>query len=214
MEIKVILADDHAVVRHGIRAIVEKTARDIVIAGEAANGKEVLRLARRICADVFVLDISMPVLNGLETAERLLKIDKRARIIFLSMYDNRTFIEQALHLGVKSYLLKESATEEIVAAIRSVFSGTRYFSPKILKHVVVAPGRVPEKQLRLVRLTPREREVLQLISEGHSTKEIAARLNRSANTVHVHRNSIMQKLDIHNQAELVRYSLKSGISQL
>ena len=215
MKIKVLLADDHAVVRDGIKSIVEKKADDILVTGEARNGKEVLMLARQCPADVYVLDIAMPVLNGMETAERLLKLDKRNRIIFLSMYDTRAFVEQALKLGVKSYLLKESATEEIITAIRETHANRRYLSPRISKYLAqghLFPHSVTNQGL--VRLTPREREVLQLISEGNSNKDIARAFGRSINTIHVHRNSIMQKLDMHNQSELVRYAFREGITQL
>lgn len=215
MKIRVILADDHAVVRDGIKAVVEKKAPDIAVVGEAGTGQEVLTLARQHPADVYVLDISMPVLNGLETSERLLKKDKKCRIILLSMHDNQAFVEQALRLGVKSYLLKESASEEIVAAIRETHAGNCFLSPKISKYMVQGfLYKTSASGAGLVSLTPREREILQLISEGHTNKEIASVLGRSVNTVHVHRNSIMQKLDLHNQAELVRYALREGISQL
>jgi DNA-binding NarL/FixJ family response regulator len=217
MQIKVILADDHMVVREGIKAIVEGMAKDIAVIGEASNGNEVLKLAKQCPADIYVLDIAMPILNGMETAERLLRMDKKSRIILLSMYDNKTFVEQALKIGVKSYILKESATDEIIQAIREVYSGRYYLSPKISKYVVhgfLGKRHKREKEKGLVDLTHREKEVLQLISEGFSNKEIASRLKRSLNTIHVHRNRIMQKLDIHNQAELVRYALKEGISHL
>jgi len=215
--IRIILADDHAVVRDGIRAIVEKRAQDISVIGEAADGREVLRLAKETPADIYILDVAMPELNGLETAERLLRMNRKNRIILLSMYDNRAFVEQAINTGVKSYILKESAADDILHAIREVHEGRHYLSPKVSKYADIGVhGRKKPGIAKFDgrRLTSREREVLQLISEGCCNKEIAVKLNRSVNTIHVHRNNLMQKLDLHSQAELVRYALKEGLSQL
>jgi DNA-binding NarL/FixJ family response regulator len=217
VKINVILADDHAVVRQGIRSIVENMADDIHVSGEAENGRQVLELARKAPADVYILDIAMPDLNGLETAERLLKADRRRKIILLSMHDNRAFLERALQTGVKGYVLKESAIEEILAAIREVKKGGYFISPKISKYVVrgFLEGGPPDRRGGAVSgLTIKEREILQLIAEGFSNKEIAGKLGRSVHTIHVHRNNIMRKLDIHSQAALVRYALKEGISHL
>jgi DNA-binding NarL/FixJ family response regulator len=217
MKIKVILADDHMVVREGLKAILESDPGGIEVMAEASNGSELLHLAKRMAADVYIIDIAMPVLNGLEGAKRLLKKNKNCKIIILSMYDNRSMVEEAMKLGVMGYVLKESAPEEIITAIREVSQGRYFLSPKISKYVV--QGFLGRRQQRptgknLIRLTPREKEVLQLISEGFSNKAVAQKLRRSVNTVHVHRNRIMQKLDIHNQAGLVRYALKEGISHL
>jgi DNA-binding NarL/FixJ family response regulator len=215
--IRVMLADDHAVVRNGIRAMVEKKTEDISIDGEAADGKEVLRLSRAHPADVYILDIAMPGLNGLETAERLLRKNRNSRIILLSMYDTHAFVEKALNTGVMGYLLKESAADDILFAIREVHAGRYFLSPKIAKYVVrgfIGGKRVKSDKIPGVRLTPCEREVLQLAAEGNSNKEIAAKLDRAVNTVHVHRNNLMHKLDIHSQTQLVRYAIKEGLSHL
>jgi len=216
MSIELIIADDHAVVRDGIRAVIEKKAQEIKIIGEASNGKDVLNIARNHPADVYVLDIAMPILNGIETAQRLLKMDPKSKIIILSMHDNRTFVYKAMEAGAKGYILKESAIEEVLEAIRQVYMGRCFLSPKISNFVVQGfLGKInPKRYERQTALSPREREVLQLISEGLSNKEISTRLNLSLNTVHVHRNNIMRKLDIHRQAELIRHALKEGISQL
>lgn len=217
MSIEVIIADDHAVVRDGIKAVVERIGKDIKIIGEAENGNEVLEMANnKRKADVYVVDISMPILNGIETADRLMKMDPRSKIIILSMHDNRTFVEKALKCGVKGYILKEYATEEIVHAIREVYMGRVFLSPKVSKFIVqVFLGKRGNyrQSKKVVDLTKRERQILQLIAEGFTSKEIARQLNLSSNTVRVHRTNIMRKLDIHNQAGLIRFALKEGISQ-
>ena len=217
MSIKVILADDHPVIREGIRAVVTAKDKDIEIIGEATNGKEVLEMADNRPADVYILDISMPVLNGIETAQRLLQIDPRNRIIILSIHDERTFVEKALECGARGYILKESASEEVVHAIREVNQGRYFLSPGISKFVVQGflERRYDHRQYKkFASLTRREREILQLIGEGLTTKEIAGKLRISLNTVNVHRKNIMAKLNIHRKANLIRYALKEGISKL
>jgi DNA-binding NarL/FixJ family response regulator len=217
MSIEVILADDHAVVRDGIKAIVERKGEGITIIGEASNGKEVLELAKSTPADVYVLDIAMPLLNGIETTARLRKMDPQCKIIILSMLDDRTFVEKAFKYGANGYILKETASEEIVHAIREVSINKYFLSPKISKFVVdgFLGKKYPEDQKKKqFDLTKREREILQLIAEGFTNKEIAEHLDLAFNTVHVHRNNIMKKLNIHKQADLVRYALKEGISHL
>ena len=216
MSIKVIIADDHAVVRDGIKAVVERIGKDIKVIGEAANGNEVLEMAGEKRADVYVIDIAMPILNGIETVDRLVKMEPGNRVIILSMHDNRTFVEKALKCGAKGYILKENASEEIVRAIHDVHMGGFFVSPKISRFIINGffGKRGHYKQYHeVVDLTRRERQILQLIAEGWTGREIAGQLNLSLNTVHVHRKNIMRKLDIHKQAELIRYALKEGISQ-
>jgi len=217
MSIEVILADDHAIVRDGIKALVARKGEDIKIIGEASNGKEVLELAGSNPADVYVIDAAMPILNGIETIERLKKIDKNCKIIILSMHDDRNFVEKALKYGANGYILKESATDEIIHAIREVYADKFFLSPKISRFIVdgfLGKRYINENDKDVVDLTKREKEILQLIAEGFTNKEIAVQLKLSLNTVHVHRNNIMKKLDIHRQADLVRYALKEGISHL
>ncbi len=217
MSIEVILADDHAIVRDGIKALVARKGEDIKIIGEASNGKEVLELAGSNPADVYVIDAAMPILNGIETIERLRKIDKNCKIIILSMHDDRNFVEKALKYGANGYILKESATDEIIHAIREVYADKFFLSPKISRFIVdgfLGKRYINENGKDIVDLTKREKEILQLIAEGFTNKEIAVQLDLSLNTVHVHRNNIMKKLDIHRQADLVRYALKEGISHL
>lgn len=213
MTIKVILADDHSIVRDGIKAVVDKWGDNIQIIGEAANGHEVLSLAAAKPADVYVLDISMPLLNGIETTCRLLSKSPDAKVIMLSMHDDRTFVERALRNGARGYILKETAPEEIVTGIREVHMGRYYLSPKISSYLVEDfLGKDPEKHTG-TELSSRERGVLQLIAEGFTSKEIADKLELSIHTIHVHKNNIMKKLNIHRQADLIKYALKEGIIQ-
>lgn len=217
MSIGVVIADDHAVVRDGIKAIIERKGTDIEIMGEASNGREVLEMADNNPADVYVLDIAMPILNGIETAATLRKMNAEFKIIILSMYDDVNLIDKALRHGVHGYITKETATEEIIHAIQEVYMGGFFLSPKISKFVIqgfLDKRKNVDQNKNVIKLTSREREILQLISEGFTTKEISMKLNISVDTVHVHKNNMMQKLDIHRQAGLIRYALKEGISHL
>jgi len=217
MSIRVIIADDHDVVLDGIKAIIDRKAKGIEIIGEASNGEEVLKMVKDNPADVYVLDIAMPILNGIETAERLRKMDKKCKIIILSMYDDRSLVEKAFKYGVNGYIVKEKASEEIIRAIQEVYMDKFFLSPKISKFIIEGflDGKHCYKQdKKVIYLTRREREILQLIAEGFTTKGIAIKLNLSLNTVHVHRYNIMQKLNIHKQAGLIRYALREGISHL
>jgi len=217
VNIEVILADDHSVVKDGIRTFFEKHAKDIKIIGEASNGEEVLKLAKNSPADVYIIDITMPVLDGVETIKRLKGIDPKSKIVVLSMHDERAFVEKALQYGANSYILKEDAAEEIIRAIREVHMGRSYLSPKISKFVLdgFLGKRSPDEQKKKkCELTKREKQLLKLIAEGFSNKEMAVELNIALNTVLAHRNKIMKKLDIHNQVDLIRYTIKENISSL
>ena len=217
MSIRVVLADGHPLVRAGLRAVIEKSKEDIAIVDEAINGKDVLEIAEKSPVDVYLLDVEMPHLNGIETAERLLKKDPKTKIIILSIHDSRVFVQRALRCGVKGYILKESATEEVIQAIKEVFRGRFFLSPGISNYIVEGfLGKVGARNDKGTGsgLTKREREVLQLIGEGCTNKEIAQKLNLYLNTVQVHRRNLMQKLNIHRQADLIRYTIKEGISKL
>ncbi len=213
--ITVLLADDHTIVRQGLRALLEMEGGFEVV-GEAANGLQAVELALTLHPAVVVLDLAMPHLNGLEACRRLSRTRRGARVIILSMYDDRTLLEKALDSGVMGYVLKENAAEEVIHAIEQVYKNQFYISPKLRKYMVPAAGRAHNKKdaSRTGRLTQREREVLQMIAEGASNKEIAHHMGRTLNTVLSHRKSIMRKLDIHNEAMLVRYALRQGISHL
>jgi two-component system response regulator NreC len=217
MRIRVLIADDHPVVIAGLRAIIEKKAEDIKVIGEASNGKEVLEIAKNYPPDVYILDISMPILNGIETASRLKKLNPRSNIIILSIHNSNAFVEKAFDSGAKGYILKESATEDIVYAIRQVYLGQYFLSPSISKVIVNGfLNRIKhgDRTKSVAVLTKKEMDILQLIGEGYTTKEIARHLNISLYTVQVHRKNIMQKLDIHESANLIRYAIKEGISKL
>jgi len=215
-QIRVIIADDHSVVIEGLKAVLQKTAPDIVVSGEARDGRQALALARRAPADVYVFDISMPGLNGLEAMESLLAADGGARVIILSMHDDRPTVEKALRAGAKGYLVKESAAGEIARALRVVHRGKSYLSPSVAAMLETA---APCSRLRVKKkrdwslLTAKETDVVRLISEGLGNKQIAARLSISSSTVHVHRRNISRKLDIHKQTDLVRYAIREGLAK-
>lgn len=212
--IKIILADDHVMVRQGVRMMLEMDKKEFKVIGEVSNGEELLELAKKTPADVYIVDISMPVLNGTEAVHKLLKIDRKAKVLILSMYDDRVSVEKSLKAGAKGFIVKVSRAEELLEAVREVAAGRFYFGGKISKFLVQGflGKHAPKKSG--THLTNKEKEVLQLIAEGYSSKQIAKHFTLSLNTIHVHRNNIMRKLGIHKQAELVRYALKEGIAQL
>lgn len=217
MPIRVMLADDHALVLEGIKAVLEKKAGGMIVSCEVPDGKKLLEAARKRPADVYVLDIAMPLLNGIETAARLLRQDKKAKIIFLSMYNDRSTVEKAFKTGARGYLLKENAADEIVKAVQEVYRGGYYVSAPLSDLVAErmrggARNR-PQTESR-DRLTSKEKEIVQLIAEGLPNKQIARELKISANTVHAHRNNIARKLDIHKQTDIVRYAIKEKIARL
>jgi DNA-binding NarL/FixJ family response regulator len=217
MSIKVVIADDHVIVRDGIRAVIENMGEGIDIIGEASNGKELLETSEMNPPDVYILDISMPILNGLETMDRLMKRNPKSKVIILSMHDDKTLVEKSLKSGAKGYLLKKNSAGEMIDAIREVNTGKFFLSPDISRYVVQGfLGKDSEEKhsFGTPGLTTREREVLQLIAEGFTNKDMAKELNLSVNTVNFHRKNMMKKLDIHNQADLVRYALKEGIAEL
>lgn len=216
--IRVVLADDHNLVRAGIRALLQNDP-DIDVIAEAENGRQVRGLIEQHSPDIVLMDIAMPELNGLDATAQLLKEFPALRIIILSMHSTEGYVLQALRAGASGYLLKGAATPELVLAIKSVARGETYLSSSISKFVIDAFKRSSsdEKQstdlsIRTnTKLTPRQREVLQLIAEGHSTKEIAAKLDISVKTAKTHRTELMRRLDLHDIASLVRYAIQMGI---
>lgn len=219
MSIRVIIADDHPVVRAGLRLTLERSEGEIVIVGEAADGRAVLELAKQKFADVFIIDITMPNLNGLVAADELRQRYPAAKVIILSLHDTQVMVEAAFAAGAQGYLTKEMATQSVVEAVTAVHAGHYYLCPSVTHFVVAHRPQVGPRGARLreaVRpaLTRQEKKILQLIAEGHSTKEIAVLLDRSANTIHVQRNSVMAKLGIHKQAALIRFALKTGLAKL
>lgn len=215
--IKIVLADDHLIVRSGMRALLDRFEEGIKIVGEVSNGKELVEYAKtHKNVDVYVIDISMPVLNGVEALAQMMKTNPDTKAVILSMYDDRVSVERSLKAGAKGYVVKVSAADEIIEAIKEVSAGRFYLCKKVAKYII--QGFLGKTQARKKRdasdLTHKEKEILQLVAEGASSKQIAKHLNLSLNTVHVHRNNMMRKLNIHRQAELVRYALKEGIAQL
>lgn len=212
MAVKVIVADDHAIVREGIRALLEKRGREIEVVGEAADGMELLELSSRTPADVYVIDVAMPHLNGLEAASRLLRRNRGARIVCLGMDCDRDAVRKAVRTGVRAYVLKENTAAELMKAIYAAARGGSYFSPQVSALIPGGSGGALEPVDQSGRLTSKEREIIQLIAEGLADKEISRRLRISRNTVHAHRNNIARKLDIHKQTDLVRFAIREKIA--
>jgi DNA-binding NarL/FixJ family response regulator len=209
---RIVLADDHALVRQGIRSLLSSIA-DFEVVGEAADGREALRLIRVLAPDVALLDISMPELNGLDAAARALREWPRLKVIVLSMHAAELFVIEALRAGVNGYLLKHADLSELERAIRAVARGERYLAPAVSGPVIERLLRTghDERDEKGDALSPRQREVLQLIAEGKSTREIAERLNLSPKTVETHRAQLMQRLAIFDIAGLTRYALRIGL---
>ncbi len=214
MSTKIVLADDHALVRQGVRMMLETAKNEFEVVAEFANGKDLVEYAKQHTPDVYIVDISMPVLNGIESTSKIMKLQPHAKVLILSMYDDRVSVEKAVKAGARGYVVKVSSSQEMLEAVREVAAGRFYFGGKISKFLV--QGFLDKKSSRRPKsaLTHKEKEILQLIAEGYSSKQIAKHFTLSLNTIHVHRNNMMRKLGIHKQAELVRYALKEGIAQL
>ena len=214
--ISVLLAEDHTIVRKGIRSLLD-AERDINVVGEAENGREAVEIAEEIHPDIVVMDHSMPVLNGLEAMRQIRQRDDGIKVLILTMHTNEEYVFQFLRAGAAGYVVKQSAPNELVAAIRAVAAGQSYLSPSISKTVIDEYVR-QSQELAITdsydALTSREREVLQLIAEGNTNREIATQLHISVKTAGVHRNNIMQKLHLTTMAELTRYAIRKGIISL
>lgn len=211
---RLLLADDHALVRAGLRELIQKIPFVEVI-GEASNGRQTLELIQAHTPDLVLLDIGMKELNGLEVAERITRDHPGVKTLILSMHANEEYVLRALRAGASGYMLKDSAITELKLAIEAVLSGKTYLSPTISRSVIDSylHRTGSGKKAALEQLTPRQREVLQLIAEGNSTKEIAASLNLSAKTVETHRAQLMERLDIYDVASLVRFAMREGLIQ-
>ena len=210
--ISIVLADDHHIVRQGLRALLEAES-DFRVIGEASNGRDAIELVRKLRPNVLVLDLMMPVLNGIEVTRQLGKAHPQTKIVVLSMYANEAYVLETLANGASAYVLKDSNTSDLVLAVREVAIGRRYLSPPLSDRAIEAyQEKARSASLdKYETLTTREREILQLAAEGSSSTDIAAKLGISARTAETHRTNLMRKLNLHNQADLIRYALRRGI---
>jgi RNA polymerase sigma factor (sigma-70 family) len=211
--IRVLLADDHKLIRAGLRLVIDQQP-DLSVVGEADDGRQAVELAKSLKPDVVVMDIGMPNLNGIEAARQIREIRPDAAVVMLSMHSDEGYVLRALGAGARAYLLKDSATTDLVQAIRAVAEGKSFFSPAVSK--VLLQDYMRKLQRSGVEdsydlLSPREREVLQLVAEGKSNKEVASLLNLSVYTVETHRANIMQKLNLKGVPELILYAVRKGI---
>ena len=215
MSIRIILADDHKIVRTSLGNLLEKE-KEFEIVGEADNGRETVRLARELLPDVVIMDIGMPELNGIEATKQIIKASDNIKIIALSMHSDRMFITGMFKAGASGYLLKDCAFDELVDAINNVMSGKIYLSKDVTAIVVdeLLQALLKDNPEGTVNLSDREKEVLQLIAEGKSTKEIADALFLSIKTIESHRKNIMTKLNIYTVPELTKYAVRMGLSSL
>lgn len=209
MATRVLLADDHALVRQGLKELLERQGFQVVC--EASDGQETSRLAAKAQPDVAIIDISMPVLNGVDAAREVAKSSPKTKVILLTQHDEDQYVTEALRAGARGYVLKNQAADDLVHAIREVCRGSVYLSPSISRTVVDA--FLSKTYESTDPLSGRERQVLQLVGEGKSTKDIAAQLGISVKTAESHRARLMRKLDIHETASLVRYAIRRGLIQ-
>jgi len=206
---RILLADDHALVLEGLAKLVME---DCDLVGTVEDGRALIQAAQQLKPDVIVLDISMPKLNGLDAGRQLKKLLPSTKLIFLTMHADPHYAKEAFHIGASGFLLKRSAASELMQAIHAVMKGQYYVTPAIAKDFLgTFTQQMPDSQIGTNSLTPRQREVLQLIAEGHSTKEIATLLNVSAKTVEFHRTQIIRELKLQNTAELTRYAIAHGL---
>jgi len=213
-KITVLLSDDHTIVREGLRLLLEKEI-DMHVVGEAADGYQSVKEAKRLRPDVVIQDLAMPRLNGLEAARQIAKEAPSAKVLILSAYTDDSYIEHAIEAGAAGYLMKETVGDDLLRAIREVASGNAFFSPPVAKRMLKQwQGKSPNGDMaktKATMLTSRQTEVLQLIAEGHATKQIAGMLTLSIKTVEKHRQDLMNILNIHNIASLTRYAVSSGV---
>jgi DNA-binding NarL/FixJ family response regulator len=212
--LKVLIADDHEVVRRGLRAVVE-AERDWSVVGEAEDGRHAAKLARDLKPDVIILDISMPSLNGLEATRQILKEDPKAKVLVLTMHESDPLIREVIAAGARGFILKTDAGRDLITAIQSLQRNKTFFTSRVTQVILdgyLSPNATfTEAELTRDRLTPRQREIVQLLAEGKSSKEIAVALGLSVKTAETHRANIMRRLDCHCVSELVRYAIRNNI---
>ncbi len=215
-KIRVVLADDHRMLREGIRALLERQD-DIKVVGEAADGREAVRLVSQLCPDVVVMDVSMPLLNGIEATRQIRRDCPTARVLTLTVHESQDYVAQLLAAGASGYIIKRAGGDDLVSAVRAVHRGEAFLHPSIAKVVIqdyVQRLQAGQGLSAQDVLTDREREVLQLIAEGYTNREIADLLHLSIKTVQSHRSNIMRKLDLHDRGELIKYAIQQGIIHL
>lgn len=215
MKIRIVLADDHSIIRAGIRNLLDQEA-DLEVVGEASDGRGVIRLNQELEPDVLIMDITMPNLNGIDATRQIIRKNPATKIIALSMHSDHHFVAEMLQAGATAYLLKDCVYDELVQAIHLVCQGKTYLSPEIASLLVKDYRSQVTQTLapKSATLSPREREVLQLLAEGNATKTIAEKLYLSVKTIEAHRAQIMRKLDIHNVADLTKYAIREGLTSL
>jgi two-component system response regulator NreC len=214
--IRVVLADDHRMMREGIRALLERQ-KDIEVVGEAADGREAVRLATQLSPDMVVMDVSMPLLNGIEATRQIRRDCPDVSVLILTVHESEEYVAQLLAAGADGYIIKRAAGDELISAIRAVNQGEAFLYPSVARVVIEDyVRRLKEGEGLGVQdvLTDREREVLQLIAEGYTNREIADLLHVSIKTVQSHRSKIMNKLDLHDRGELIKYAIQQGIIHL
>ena len=214
-KIRILLADDHTLMRNGIRALLEDE-QDIIVVGEAEDGREAVRLVNQVKPNVVLMDIAMPLLNGLEATRQIKREHPEIKVLVLTMYDHEEYFREMLEAGAAGYIVKRAAANELVAAIRAVYNGEAVLSPAITRLLLedYLSRDIHKSENDANTLSSREREVLQLIAEGKTSKEIAEILNLSVKTVQSHRTSLMQKLDLHDRGDLIKYAIQKKIIEL
>ncbi len=205
---RILLADDHSVVRHGFRRILD-AQEDMEVVGEVSNGREAVEQASALQPDIIIMDVTMPELNGIEATRRIAESVPRARVLALSMHRDSVYVREILRAGARGYLLKDSSESDLVTAVRAVAQGEGYLSPSVSDAVLSDYRKHVTNPIDM--LTSREREVLQLVAEGKTNKEIATSLNLSVYTVEAHRGKIMEKLNLHSASEMVRFAIRNGL---
>ena len=209
-KIRVLVVDDHAIMRDGIRALLD-IYDEVEIVGEASEGKEAIEKTRELLPDVIVMDIAMPGMDGLEATRRITKKNPKVKVLVLTQYDNKEYILSTIKAGAAGYVPKRAVSSELISAIRAVYRGESFLYPSAAAALIEDYLRQAEGEEPYDRLTPREREILKLIAEGHTSREIAEMLFISLKTVLGHRTRIMEKLDLHNRTELIKYAMRKGL---